>query len=98
MRRLLLSRCNFYGQRAVDRLVEYLWAFRTREQCALFCRVQLIGLDDADEVAYRIGFVLLDGIQDTREVLEDSVHVRVGKLSLDYDERVVRLHELCRYL
>ena len=64
----------------------------------MFCCVGLVILDDADEVVYRIGFIVLDGIQDTGEVLEDSVDARVGGLSLDYAEGVVRIHELRRYL
>ena len=49
----------------------------------MFRRVGLIILDDANEVVYRIGFVVFDGIQDTGEGLEDSVHVRVFGMSLD---------------
>ena len=64
----------------------------------MFRRVRPIVLDDADEVMYRIGFVLFDGIQDTRESLEDPVRVRVGRLSFDYDEGFVCLHKLLRYL
>ena len=63
----------------------------------MFCRVRLLILDDANEVVYRIGFVVFDGIQESGEGLEDLVHVRVCGLSLDYDEGIVRLHKLCRY-
>ena len=96
--RLIIFRCNRYVQRSIDRLVEYLLTFWTREQCTVFCRVRLVVSDDADEVVYRIGFVVFYGIQDMQEGLEDSVHARVGRLFLDYDEGVIHLHELCRYL
>ena len=64
----------------------------------MFRRVRLAILDDSDEVVYRIGFIVLDRIQDTGEGLEDSVDVRVGGMSLDYDESVIRLHKIRRYL
>ena len=64
----------------------------------MFRRVGLAILDDSDEVVYRISFIVLDGIQDTGEGLEDSVDVRVGGMSLDYDEGVIRLHKIRRYL
>ena len=51
----------------------------------MFHHVVLVILDDSDEVVYRIGFIVLDGIQDMVEGLEKSVDVRVGGLSLDYD-------------
>ena len=65
MSRLLFSRYNRDGKRAVDCLVEYLRALWERERRAVFCLVGIVILDNSDEVVYRIGFILLDEIQNT---------------------------------